>query len=450
VRYGSACAGGSENSPPSCHINTFLTSCNTATLDDTHVSDPDGDALSFSWSSPDVTISPSSGSIPAGAGDRLLPLSTATLTGSPNLCGAGETRTLTLTVSDGNGGVSTCPTNVTFRDMNAPELSGVPADTTVECNAVPAAPIVTALDDCDSSVTPVLSETTTPGSCLNSYTLTRTWTATDDCNNTESRSQIITVRDTTDPMFVDLPVDQTAGYAELPDAMTDFLGQFVTASDNCGTAVISSELSELDPDPSCALTGTMTGTWTATDACGRTTAITRTLTIIDTTPPVITCSVSRFSRVLGDEIPGVWPPNHRLYDVGLVATVTDACDTAAAVTSVVVYCDEDDETPTGDGTHSPDARDHGVGTLRLRAERMGDSDGRVYLIVVGATDASGNVGYHCCTVVVPHSLSSDSVQHVLAQAVAARDACMLRGDGGPPAGFVPCGEAGAPVIGPNQ
>jgi hypothetical protein len=37
-----------------------------------------------------------------------------------------------------------------------------------------------------------------------------------------------------------------------------------------------------------------------------------------------------------------------------------------------------------------DARDIAPGTLRLRAERKGNGDGRVYLIVASATDGSGN------------------------------------------------------------
>jgi hypothetical protein len=45
-------------------------------------------------------------------------------------------------------------------------------------------------------------ETRVDGSCVNSYVLTRTWTATDECGNTTTHKQTITVVDTTKPVFV--------------------------------------------------------------------------------------------------------------------------------------------------------------------------------------------------------------------------------------------------------
>jgi hypothetical protein len=91
----------------------------------------------------------------------------------------------------------------------------------------------------------------------------------------------------------------------------------------------------------------------------------------------------------------LWPLSHDLLNVGLTASAVDSQDGPRPV-EILVFSDEDDEEPTGDGTHSPDAKDIASGTLRLRAERKGDGDGRVYLIVVKATDSSGNVGV-CCS-----------------------------------------------------
>jgi len=160
------------------------------------------------------------------------------------------------------------------------------------------------------------------------------------------------------------------------------------------------------------------------------------VTVVDTTRPTVTCAVA---------VPSLSPPNHGLVNVGLTASATDICDGAPPVV-VTVFGDEDDETPTGAGNFSPDAKDVAPGTLRLRAERMGNADGRVYLIVARATDGSGNAAHDCCTVVVPHAGNSASIASVNVQATAARDFCLAHG--GPPAGFFPIGDG--PVVGPKQ
>ncbi len=112
---------------------------------------------------------------------------------------------------------------------------------------------------------------------------------------------------------------------------------------------------------------------------------------------------------------------------------------------MLVFSDEDDEESTGSGTHSPDAKDDGE-TLRLQSERKGDSNGRVYLIVVIATDAAGNEGFDCCTVVVPKSKSKKALADVDDQALIAEVFCLEFGE--PPPGFVEVGDG--PVIGPKQ
>lgn len=56
--------------------------------------------------------------------------------------------------------------------------------------------------------------------------------------------------------------------------------------------------------------------------------------------------------------------------------------------------------------------------LRLRNERRGTEDGRVYLIIARAENGSGNVGFGFCTVVVPHDQSQEGLDQVAAQAAA--------------------------------
>jgi hypothetical protein len=111
-----------------------------------------------------------------------------------------------------------------------------------------------------------------------------------------------------------------------------------------------------------------------------------------------------------------------------------------------VYSDEPDLDILGSGNFSPDAKNIGVGTLRLRSERSGNENGRVYLIVVQATDASGKTGFCATTVTVTHDQSKASKDSVAAQAAAAQAYFLTNLI--PPPGFVQVGVG--PVVGPKQ
>ena len=49
----------------------------------------------------------------------------------------------------------------------------------------------------------------TVSTCTNSYVVTRTFTASDDCGNETQAVQVITIEDTTDPVLT-IPADYTA------------------------------------------------------------------------------------------------------------------------------------------------------------------------------------------------------------------------------------------------
>jgi hypothetical protein len=163
----------------------------------------------------------------------------------------------------------------------------------------------------------------------------------------------------------------------------------------------------------------------------------------DQNPPSVTCNVNQTT---------LWPPNHDLENVGLTASVTDDCDKGVVIgggpngTGVTVYSDEPDLDILGSGNFSPDAKNIGVGTLRLRSERSGNENGRVYLIVVQATDASGKTGFCATTVTVTHDQSKASKDSVAAQAAAAQAYFLTNLM--PPPGFVQVGVG--PVVGPKQ
>ena len=185
-------------------------------------------------------------------------------------------------------------------------------------------------------------------------------------------------------------------------------------------------------------------TLTVTDGSGESSNCTATVSVVDATAPII--SVSATNGML-------WPPNHNLelVDVGLIFQATDACDPDPDL-GLGVTSDEPAEDQTGDGNHSPDARllrdaEGDVNGLRIRAERKGNSDGRVYLIQLDAVDDSGNQAAACATVTVPKSQSAQHEADVLAQAAAAVAACptpLPYNVLGPPP------DGPAPEIGPKQ
>jgi hypothetical protein len=180
-------------------------------------------------------------------------------------------------------------------------------------------------------------------------------------------------------------------------------------------------------------------TLTATHESGASDSCQATVTVVDDSAPVVTPTIG---------VPVLSPTRqHNLVNVGLDATATDECSAPPTSFQVDVYGDEDDETPTDAETvFSPDASDVGVGTLRLRAERVDSADGRVYLVVVSGADTAGNTGYGCTTVVVPHNSSPASGQQVADQAQAAEAHCKAN-DGMPPPDYFVVGDG--PAIGPK-
>ncbi|MEZ4473444.1 MAG: hypothetical protein R3F60_22185 [bacterium] len=119
-----------------------------------------------------------------------------------------------------------------------------------------------------------------------------------------------------------------------------------------------------------------------------------TLHVVDTTPPVATPRDAR-----------LWSPNHKWHDLlpADCAEVHDACDGEVEVRFTYVTSDEAAD-GQGDGHTSPDIEGDCHG-LRLRAERAGGGDGRVYRIGFRAEDAAGNVTEGECRALVPHDQS---------------------------------------------
>ena len=195
-------------------------------------------------------------------------------------CPDNYTLTRTWVATDNCGNSTTGTQIITVQDTTDPVLAGVPADVTIECDNIPDAATPTATDNCDAEVDIEYTEVRTDGNCPDNYTLTRTWVATDNCGNSTTGTQVITVQDTTDPVLAGVPADVTVECDNIPDAATP------TATDNCDTDV-DIVYTEVRTDGNCPDNYTLTRTWVATDNCGNSTTGTQIITVQDTTDPVL-------------------------------------------------------------------------------------------------------------------------------------------------------------------
>jgi hypothetical protein len=120
---------------------------------------------------------------------------------------------------------------------------------------------------------------------------------------------------------------------------------------------------------------------TVQDDHGNTDSDQTTVTVSDTQAPEIAGITA--------EPAALWPPNHKMKDVVLSVDVEDTCDASPHCKIDSVSSNESVDGP-GDGKTSPDWIMTGDLTLKLRAERAGNRDGRAYTVGVACVDGSGN------------------------------------------------------------
>lgn len=150
---------------------------------------------------------------------------------------------------------------------------------------------------------------------------------------------------------------------------------------------------------------------TVTSACGSVISGAAPLFVIpDFTPPLLFCSLQTTLLL---------PAVHTLTDVGLSFTTSDPC--SPVKTTVTVYSDE------SKGPAYPVDATYAKNKLKLRNQRDPKGDGRVYLIVVTATDSVGNSTFCGKTVVVPLQNDATSIDNVNAQAATALASCTASG-----------------------
>jgi hypothetical protein len=230
-------------------------------------------------------------------------------------CGLGSI-TRTWTATDNCGNSATASQTITIEDNVAPVIENVGDDYTVECPASPVFSEPTVKDECDDKPSLEFVDTPNLDDC-GLGTITRTWTATDCAGNQSSASQTITIDDTVAPTINGVGDDFTV---ECPE---DYKFSEPTASDDCDQQpeLRYEDTSNLDD---CGL-GTHTRTWYATDCKGNQSTASQTITVVDTTAPVISGVEADYTVECPDS-PKFSEP-----------TVSDTCDQQASLT----FADED-------------------------------------------------------------------------------------------------------------
>jgi len=226
-------------------------------------------------------------------------------------CGPCGSITVNYTISDDCGNETTLTATLTLSDGTNPDLTNCDVvDTTIECSGADNETIadqwntdnITALENCaeDISIT-VTSDyafTNLNGTCGAGGTITVIYTATDDCGNPTTLTAILTLEDTTPPglencAVLDATLECSGTDNEvLADQWND---DNITALQTCGTDscdadntfVVTTDYEFTKLETSCGLGGTITVNYTITDDCNNSQTLTATLTLEDTTPPII-------------------------------------------------------------------------------------------------------------------------------------------------------------------
>jgi len=228
--------------------------------------------------------------------------------------------------------------------------------------------------------------------------------AADDCGNAASTVVVVgevvddTPPDITCPEPIIVECTESGGTpADDPQLIPFFTG--VSATDNCdGNPDITNDAPVFFPSGQ-----TTDVIFTAMDVCGNATPCTTSVTVVDTTPPVIGVELSRYE---------LWPPNHKMSEITATVTVTDICDPAPTWVLTSIVSNEPDN-GLGDGDTDNDVQEADFGyedaVFKLRSERSGGGNGRCYTITFTASDDVGNTADSVLCVSVPHDRGGSAV-----------------------------------------
>jgi hypothetical protein len=237
------------------------------------------------------------------------------------ICEHAYTITRTWIATDRSGNETITVQNIRVADTTPPEIT-CPGDTVIsadeDCEAVYSGPPATATDNCDE-LPAVACDPELPVTLHGLGTHSIAYTAEDECWNTSTCTQTVTVTDVTPPEIT-CPSDTTMEANE--NCQVKYEGPAAQAVDNC------------DPDPTILsdppLPAVFTGvgahsmTWIAADSSGNADTCFQAVTVIDLIPPMIVCPPDTVLEA--DE-------NCQMVYTGPPATATDNCDSDPMISS---------------------------------------------------------------------------------------------------------------------
>ena len=199
--------------------------------------------------------------------------------------------TYTVTVTDSNNCSKQLTVTIPSGDSIKPVIDPLPDPTTINCPEIPVFAQATATDNSGTVTSLTYTDQSTPGSCTGTYSITRTWTAKDACDNTSLPvSQTINIVDVTAPAWTTQSgsLNQTVECSNA-EALAAAQALFPAAADLCDADVSNIEKvsGQFTASEGCSNAGTYTNTWTVKDDCGNTSdTFTQVITIEDTAAPV--------------------------------------------------------------------------------------------------------------------------------------------------------------------
>ncbi len=300
---------------------------------------------------PNFTTSPANVTLNCGDALPIVPMPTATdncnnsatviYKGVTNntwaTCATSFAMTRTWEATDSCGNKSTATQIIYFEDKVRPVLTGVPANTMVNCSPIPVVPTnIKATDACDSIPTLSFKETSTKGTdaklcSFYNYTITRTWTATDKCGNTASQKQDITVIDNIKPTFT-VPEDTSVECFQLNQL--NLTGEPTEVVDcDAASKITYQDIIKAGNSTSQAI-AIVERKWTVTDACGNSTSATQIITQQDNEGPIFSGVPADLTLACGTLIPDA------------IVTAKDSCDVDFKSSSILYEEDYMIDCPT--------------------------------------------------------------------------------------------------------